>query len=102
MEGEAMSVDRPQGLVEGSGRRLEPRRLDQMISVRLDPTIVAALRQVAGQRGMSLSEIVREAALLLLEHEKAQNVIKFRVDVTNERAAGTGRESFSRNIEVAV
>ena len=97
-----MSVDRPQDLVEGSGRRLEPRRLDQMISVRLDPTIVAALRQIASQRGISLSEAVREAALLLLEHEKAQNVIKFRVDVTNERAAGTGRESFSRNIEVAV
>jgi len=44
LEGKAMSVDRPQGLIEGSGRRGEPRRLDQMISARLDPTLVAALR----------------------------------------------------------
>lgn len=95
-----MSVDRPEGLVEGSGRRLESRRLDQMISVRLDPTLVAALRELAHQRRVSLSDILREAALLLLRHENAHNVITFRVDVTNQRTGGT--EHHRQDIEVAV
>jgi Arc/MetJ-type ribon-helix-helix transcriptional regulator len=95
-----MNVDRPEDLVEGSGRRLESRRLDQMISVRLDPTLVAALRELASQRQVSLSDILREAALLLLRHENAQNVITFRVDVTNERTGAT--EHRHQNIEVAV
>jgi hypothetical protein len=95
-----MSVDRPQGLIEGSGRRGEPRRLDQMISARLDPTLVTALKQLAHKRGMSLSDVVREAALALLRREEAQNVITFRVDVTNERTGGIVHESFRQDIEV--
>jgi len=95
-----MNADRPEGLVEGSGRRLEPRRLDQMISARLDPTVVAALRELARQRHVSLSDILREAALLLLRHENSHNVITFRVDVTNERTGGT--EHLRKDIEVAV
>lgn len=97
-----MTVDRPQGLIEGSGRRGEARRLDQMISVRLDPTLVAALRELAAKRGVSLSDILREAALLLLQREEAQNVITFRVSVTNERPAGIARESFDKEIKPAV
>ena len=94
-----MSVDRPQGLIEGSGRRGEPRRLDQMISARLDPTLVAALRQFAEQRGASLSDVIREAALLMLANEQAKNVITFKVDVTNERTGEVVRESYSQDIE---
>ena len=95
-----MSVDRPQGLIEGSGRRGEPRRLDQMISARLDPTLVAALKQFADQRGLSLSDVVREAALLLLAREDAQNVITFSVTVRNERRGYIALER--KDIEVAV
>jgi Arc/MetJ-type ribon-helix-helix transcriptional regulator len=102
MEGETMSADRPQGLIEGSGRRGEPRRLDQMISARLDPTLVASLKQLAERRGVSFSDVVREAALLLLAREGAQNVITFCVDVTNERTGGVARESFRQDIKVAV
>lgn len=101
VEGEAMSVDRPQGLIEGSGRRGEPRRLDQMVSVRLDPTIVAVLKQLAEKRGISLSDVLREAALMLLRREEAQNVITFCVDVTSARTGGVARESFRQDIEVA-
>ncbi len=98
-----MSVDRPQGLVEGSGRRGEPRRLDQMISARLDPVLVAALKQFAEQRGISLSDVLREAALRLLAREEAQNVIIFCVSVTNEtRPDGIAHESYRREIPVAV
>ncbi len=97
-----MSVDRPQDLIEGSGRRGEPRRLDQMISARLDPTLVAALKGLAEKRGISLSDVLREAALALLRREEAQNVITFCVNVTNERTGVVTQESFRQDIEVAV
>lgn len=98
LEGKAMSVERPQGLIEGSGRRGEPRRLDQMISARLDPTLVAALRQLAQTRGVSLSDVLREAALLLLAREEPTNVIAFKVAVTNERIGEISRRSYDQNI----
>ena len=97
-----MTVDRPQDLIEGSERRGEARRLDQMISARLDPMLVAALKELAVKRGVSLSDIVREAALLLLKREEAQNVITFRVSVTNDRPAGIEHESFDKEIKAAV
>lgn len=97
-----MSVDHPKGLVEGSGRQGEPRRLDQMISVRLDPTLVAALRQLARQRDVSLSDIVREAALLLLARQEASNVITFNVAVINERSGTAANKTFRQDIPVAV
>ncbi len=103
VEGEAMSVDRPQGLIQGSGRRGESRRLDQMISARLDPPLVAALKHLAEKRGMSFSDVLREAALLLLAREESQNVISYRVRVTNEtRPGGIPHDSFRKDIPAAV
>lgn len=93
-----MSVDRPQGLVEGSGRRGASRRLDQMISARLDPALVAALKQLAEARGMSFSDVIREAAILLLAREEQKSVITFKVDVTVERAGGVSRRSYDQDI----
>jgi hypothetical protein len=97
-----MSVDRPQGLIEGSGRRGEPRRLDQMISARLDPTLVAALKQLATKRGISLSDVLREAALVLLAREEASNLVTFEFRVTNERIGEVTQETFRQEIEIAV
>jgi hypothetical protein len=97
-----MTVDRPQGLVEGSGRQGEPRRLDQMISARLDPALVADLRKFAEQRGMSFSDVLREAAIQLLQREQAQNVITFCVKVTNETRPDNQRRSFRTAIPAAV
>lgn len=102
VEGEAMSVDRPQGVIEGSGRRGEPRRLDQMISARLDPTLVAALKQLAAKRGISLSDVLREAALGLLAREESSNLVTFEFRVTNERTGEVTDESFRQDIEIAV
>ena len=96
-----MTADRPQGLIEGSGRRGEARRLDQMISARLDPTLVAALKDLAAKRGVSLSDVLREAALLLLQREEAQNVITFRVNVINEHPAGIVRQTYDSEIHAA-
>jgi plasmid stability protein len=98
-----MSIDRPKDLIEGSGQRLEPRRLDQMVSARLDPALVAALRQFAERHGMSFSDVVREAALQLLAREEARNVITFRVDITNEtRPGGISHKSYRTEIPAAV
>jgi Ribbon-helix-helix protein, copG family len=98
-----MSVDRPQGLIEGSGRLGEPRRLDQMVSARLDPRLVAALRHYAEQRGISLSDVLREAAVELLAQQEAQNVITFCVEVTNETRPGPSpTRSFRTAIPAAV
>jgi hypothetical protein len=58
-------------VVEGSGRVVAPRRLGQMVSVRLEPGLAAALRELASQRGISVSEALREAAVRLLEGEQA-------------------------------
>jgi hypothetical protein len=82
--GEEMTADRPRELIEGSGRRGETRRLDQMVSARLDPPLVAALKHFAEKHGMSFSEVLREAALLLLAREEAQNVISYSLKITNE------------------
>jgi hypothetical protein len=58
-------------VVEGSGRMVAPRRLGQMVSVRLEPGLAEALRELAKRRGISLSESLREAAVRLLEADEA-------------------------------
>jgi hypothetical protein len=57
-------------VVEGSGRMVTPRRLGQMVSVRLDPGLVEGLRELASRRGISLSEVLRDAAIRLLEADQ--------------------------------
>ncbi len=54
-------------VVEGSGIRGKPRRLPQMVSVRLDGRLVAALRALARQRGVTMSDLMREGAEAVLE-----------------------------------
>ena len=98
-----MSVERPQGLIEGSGRRGEPRRLDQMVSARLDPELVATLREFASRHGMSLSDVLREAAVQILAREASANVITFDITVTNGTRPGTAsRESYRQAIPTAI
>jgi len=67
------------GVVTGSGRALEPRKLKQMISVRLDPSLVGQLRAVANARNESLSETLREAAEMLVEQAMRVSQINWSV-----------------------
>lgn len=53
-------------VVEGSGRKMALRRLDQMISVRLDPDVLAGLRSLADETGRSVSDLLRAAAASLV------------------------------------
>lgn len=102
MEGDEMSVERPEGLIVGSGQRGELRRLDQMISARLDPVLVAALKELAAKRNMSLSDVLREAATLLLKREESSNVIRFEVSITNEHPQSTTRSTLHQDVQIAV
>jgi hypothetical protein len=56
-------------IVEGSGTRGSSRRLPQMVSVRLDGRLVAALRALANHRGVTMSELLREGAECVLERQ---------------------------------
>ena len=58
-------------IVPGAGRRGTPRRMDQMVSVRLDGNLIAKLKTVARRRGLTLSELVREGAELIVVDEYA-------------------------------
>ena len=49
-------------VVSGSGKRGKPRRMAQMVSVRLDGELVSTLRTIAKQRGVTVSDLLREGA----------------------------------------
>jgi hypothetical protein len=54
-------------VVPGSGRRGKPRRMAQMVSVRLDGKLIGKLRMVAKERNVTLSDLLREDAELIVE-----------------------------------
>ncbi len=41
---------------------VEPRRVPQMVSLRMDGDVLATLRDIANERGLSLSDLLREGA----------------------------------------
>jgi uncharacterized protein (DUF4415 family) len=55
-------------VVAGSGKPGKPRRMAQMVSVRLDGDLVGQLRIVAEQRGDTLSDLLREGAELVVQN----------------------------------
>lgn len=57
-------------VVEDSGEPLAPKRMSEMISVRLDAELVASLRALAAERHISLSDILRSAAVELIAREQ--------------------------------
>ena len=85
-------------VIEGSAEFVEPRRLDHVVSVRLQPELLAALRRVAEERGVTVSDLLREAADRLLEAQDQQQPIEvygIKVEVAREVHA-TQPESWSR------
>jgi uncharacterized protein (DUF4415 family) len=73
-------------VVAGSGSRGKPRRMAQMVSVRLDGEIVSRLRNIAEQRGVSVSDLLREGAQLILDdaYASAQPRASFRISGAHE------------------
>jgi uncharacterized protein (DUF4415 family) len=57
-------------IVSGSGKRGKPRRMAQMVSVRLDGELLGKLKAVAEQRDLSLSDLLREGAELVAQYPR--------------------------------
>lgn len=76
-------------VVAGSGRALAGRRLGQMVSVRLEPELVAELRGVAGRRGVSLSDLLRDGARLVIAADAAPRPQRISVTKLVAGAVGT-------------
>ena len=79
-------------VVEGSGKAVAPKRLDQMISLRLEPELAAALRELANRRGVSVSELLRDGAIRLLKAERAATGSSFTWDVISVPGLPNRRE----------
>ncbi len=73
-------------IVEGSGSLGTPRLMSHMVSLRLDGNLVIQLRNAAERRGVSLSDILREGAGLVLQAERA--AAKSQADYRIERIDG--------------
>ena len=74
-------------VVLGSGRRGKPRRMAQMISVRLDGELVSRLRTVAEQRGVTVSDLLREGAQVIVQNEYASAQPRTSFTITGAQAA---------------
>jgi hypothetical protein len=88
--------------VELDDEPVEPRRLDQMFSLRLDPDLAAALRDAANARGTSVSELLREAAIRFLEAEQTSPPVvigAFRVTGARRSAAEAGASTLGFRID---
>jgi hypothetical protein len=57
-------------VVEGAGSPGTPRRMPQMVSVRLEGSLIRRLRALARERGVTLSDLLREGAELVLEGQQ--------------------------------
>jgi hypothetical protein len=73
-------------IVEGSGSLGTPRLMSHMVSLRLDGNLVIQLRNAAERRGVSLSDILREGAGLVMQAERA--AAKSQADYRIERIDG--------------
>ena len=73
-------------VVSGSGKRGKPRRMAQMVSVRLDGELISMLRTIAEQRGVTVSDLLREGAQLILEnaYASAQPSANFKISGAQE------------------
>jgi len=80
-------------VAEDSGVPVEPRRLDQMVSVRLDPEVVRELRAIARSRNTTLSSVLRDAAVQYASYAHRVKELRWRLEgeaVISEAHAWTG------------
>lgn len=59
-------------VVEGAGSRGTPRRMAHMVSVRLDGSLIRELRAIARETGVTLSDLLREGAIRVLEAQHTE------------------------------
>lgn len=61
-------------VVSGSGEAIEGRSLPHIVSVRLQPHLIAALRELARDRGVSVSDLIREGAQWVTEASRMRPI----------------------------
>lgn len=84
---------------KGSGTPIDGRRLDQMVSVRLGPELVSALRELADETGRSISDLLRAAATNLVQsRQQVTLAVRFDVISTGE-PAGMDRAERREHVE---
>lgn len=59
-------------VVAGSGKKITPKSLDQVVTMRLDANLIVELRKLAKRHQVTLSELLREGAALLIQQEQQQ------------------------------
>lgn len=62
-------------VIPDSGRPLEPRSIPVMVSVRLEAGLVADLRSIARERGVTMSELLREGARLIVSVTRTASIL---------------------------
>lgn len=81
-------------VVAGSGEPLEGRKLDQMVSLRLDPEVLTALRALASKQRRSVSDLLRQAAIRLILESQTKTmsfeILEIVTGLTTERATIQG------------
>jgi Ribbon-helix-helix protein, copG family len=61
--------------VEDGGSEVEARSIKQMVSVRLEAQLLKEIRQLAEQQHVSVSDLIRQAAVELVEHRRTRSVL---------------------------
>lgn len=59
-------------VVAGSGKKITPKSLDQIVTLRLDSNLIVELRKLAKRDHMTVSELLREGAALLIQQEQSE------------------------------
>lgn len=87
-------------IVEDSGIPGTPRLMSQMVSVRLDGKLAMKLWDAAERRGVTLSDILREGAKLVLqeEYDAARPRVSYRISgVSQPLPTPTGDDAYAAN-----
>ena len=67
-------------------------RLEQRLTLRLDPATYSALEALAREHGMTLSELAREALVMLAEEYRAKTAKERTQEPPNEQPQGPSEE----------
>ena len=78
------------------GRAVAPRSLNQMISLRLEPELLKSLRDMAEQSGVSVSDVLRQAAADLVARRR---LATFTFSTTETSVEQPNRVTFSERAE---
>ena len=67
-----------ESLVEEALREVPRSDLKQVLSLRMDPQLIRSLRRIAGERGTTVSDLLREAATEIVNSTAVPTVVTYR------------------------